>query len=103
MKELELNVGARVYCRDGKCGKLAALVAGGPDWTLSHIVVEQGFLDRQYRLLPISLVEQATTGDVYLGVDDIELARFPEYQPDHAPALSTIGSGEAWQPELLLI
>lgn len=103
MKYLKLNVGARVYCRDGKCGRLAALVAGGPEWKLSHIVVEQGFLDRRYRLLPISLVEQATTGDVYLAVNDGELVGFPEYEPSHAPALSTIGSENAWQPEMLLI
>lgn len=103
MNELELNVGARVYCRDGKFGRLSALVAGAPDLKLSHIVVEQGFLNRRFRLLPISLVEQATTGDVYLAVDDEELARFPEYQPNHAPAFSTLGNEETWQQELLLI
>jgi hypothetical protein len=81
VNKLNLNVGARVYCHDGKCGRLAYLVVEPQRRQVTHIIVEQGFLQKHFRLLPISIVEQATTGDVYLKVGDEELATFPEYQP----------------------
>lgn len=86
MKNLELNAGARVYCRDGKCGRLAALVVGANGRHVSHIVVEQGFLQKRYAVLPISLVAQATTGDVYLAMDDADMGHYPTYQSGAAAA-----------------
>ena len=79
MNELELIVGARVYCRNGKFGRLAKIAVEPRQWRVTHIIVEEGFLKKRFRVLPISIVEQATTGDVYLGVSDEDLARFPEY------------------------
>jgi len=78
MKELELIVGARVYCRNGKFGRLAKIAVEPEHGRVTHIIVEEGFLRKRFRLLPISIVEQATTGDVYLAVCDEDMARFPE-------------------------
>ncbi len=86
MSELKLNVGARVYCRDGKYGRLLALVVDGESGCTTHIIVEQGFLQRSYRLLPISIVEQATTGDVYLALSNAAVASYAAYQPEQAAA-----------------
>lgn len=82
MEELELIVGARVYCRNGKYGRLAKIVVDPRRWCVTHIIVEEGFLKKRFRVLPISLVEQATTGDVYLAVCDDDMATFPEFNPD---------------------
>lgn len=82
MEELELIVGARVYCRNGKYGRLAKIVVDPARWCVTHIIVEEGFLRKRFRFLPISLVEQATTGDVYLRVCDDDMDRFPEFDPD---------------------
>lgn len=87
MEELELIVGARVYCRNGKYGRLAKIVVDPRRWGVTHIIVEEGFLKKRFRVLPISLVEQATTGDVYLAVCDDDMVTFPEFDPDaHAQA-----------------
>lgn len=89
MKELELIVGARVYCRNGKYGRLAKIVVDPGRWCVTHIIVEEGFLKKRFRVLPISLVEQATTGDVYLGVSDDDMDRFPDYDADaHRQAMT---------------
>lgn len=79
MEELELIVGARVYCRNGKYGRLSKFVVDPRRWRVTHVIVEEGFLKKRFRILPISIVEQATTGDVYLGVCDDEMANFPEF------------------------
>lgn len=99
MSELQLTVGARVYCRDGKSGRLAALLVDAARDEVTHILVEQGFLEKRFRLLPISIVEQATTGDVYLAVSDAELADFPEYEAESAPAWATPAGQWAWAGE----
>ena len=82
MNELELSVGARVYCRNGKFGRLAKIAKEPQQQRVTHIIVEHGFLKKRFHVLPISLVEQATTGDVYLAVSDEELAAFPEYREE---------------------
>ena len=86
MNELQLVVGARVYCRNGKCGRLADVVVEPQQRRVTHIVVEEGFLEKRFRVLPISIVEQATTGDIYLAVSDEELATFPEYHDEASDA-----------------
>lgn len=97
MEELDLIVGARVYCRNGKFGRVAKVVVDPRQWCVTHIIVEEGFLKKRFLVLPISIVEQATTGDVYLGVFDEELAQFPLYYEGHDGApdlfrLDTIGT-----------
>lgn len=102
MEELELIVGARVYCRNGKFGRLAKIVVDPRRWRVTHIIVEEGFLKKRFRILPISIVEQATTGDVYLGVCDDEIARFPEYgnESDETPVFVNGTTGETELPAI---
>lgn len=99
MEELELVVGARVYCRNGKYGRLSKIVVDPRRSYVTHIIVEEGFLKKRFCVLPISIVEQATTGDVYLGVGDDEMANFPELDP-HAHEQMLLADGLRAQPEL---
>lgn len=94
MDELELIVGARVYCKNGKCGRLAKVAVESRAWRVTHIIVENGFLQRQSRAYPISTVAQATTGDIYLALAEDELDRYPQYREEivERPALEYPGA-----------
>jgi hypothetical protein len=91
MDELELSIDARVYCKNGKCGRLAKVVVNPEAWRVTHVVVEEGFLQRRSRVFPISVVQQATTGDVYLSVAEDELSAYPEYREVFVELLASEG------------
>lgn len=80
MNRLKLIIGGRVYCKNGKCGKLSQVVVNPAGWRVTHIVVEEGFLERRSRVFPISVVQQTTTGDIFLSLTEDELSAYPEYQ-----------------------
>lgn len=82
MCELELIIGARVYCKNGKCGRLSKVAVEPGGARVTHIIVEDGFLKRHARVFPISTVAQATTGDIYLSLAEDDLDRYPQYQEE---------------------
>lgn len=82
MDELELIIGARVYCKNGKCGRLTKVAVEPQSGRVTHIIVEDGFLQRHSRAFPISAVAQATTGDIYLELAEDDLGRYPQYQEE---------------------
>lgn len=90
MDELTLIIGARVYGKNGKCGRLSQVVVDPDTWRVTHIIVEEGFLQRRSRVFPISTVAQATTGDIYLPLDDEELNNYPEYNEGIVKSLALI-------------
>lgn len=82
MDELELIIGARVYCKNGKCGRLSKVAVEPQRGRVTHIIVEDGFLQRHSRVFPISAVAQATTGDIYLALAEDDLGQYPQYQEE---------------------
>lgn len=80
MNKIKLSIDARVYCKNGKCGKLSQVVVNPAGWRVTHIVVEEGFLQRRSRVFPISVVQQTTTGDIFLSLTEDELRAYPNYQ-----------------------
>lgn len=82
MDELELIIGARVYCKNGKCGRLTKVAVEPQSGRVTHIIVEDGFLQRHARVFPISAVAQATTGDIYLALAEDDLGRYPQYEEE---------------------
>ena len=77
---LNLNVGARVHCEDGRCGKLHKVVVNPEDNRVTDLVIEKGWLQRQDRILPVSTVKDTTGQDIHLTVDIDELERYPKYR-----------------------
>jgi hypothetical protein len=77
MPKLDLTPGAPVYCKDGKCGSLAQVLVDPTLAHVSHIVIEDGFLRRRTRVVPIAAVTQATTGDIYLTLTLDEVNGYP--------------------------
>ncbi|MCL4868111.1 MAG: hypothetical protein KJ063_04010 [Anaerolineae bacterium] len=95
MYELALNMGAKVHCLDGECGKLAKVTLEPDTFVVTHLIVEEGFLLKRARVFPILLVEQATPEDIYLNVMADELADYPEYREEIVEIPDPNHSGEA--------
>lgn len=111
MYELALNMGAKVHCLDGECGKLAKVTLVPDTFVVTHLIVEEGILLKRSRVVPVSLVEQATPEDIYLCVAVNELTDYPEYHeeivekpdPNHSgePLLETLPYMTVMTPPML--
>jgi sporulation protein YlmC with PRC-barrel domain len=61
MSETEFTIGSKVVCSDGECGELTRVVVDPVRRTLTHLVVEAEHRLGNGHLVPISLVESATS------------------------------------------
>lgn len=82
MNEFELNLGVKIHCLDGECGKLAKLALEPDTFIVTHLIAEEGFLLKRARVFPISLVARTTTDDVYLNATSDQLTNYPEYHEE---------------------
>lgn len=82
MEELELMIGAHVYCKNGKCGRLSKVIVDPAAWRVTHVIVEDGFLQRRFRIYPIAAVAQAAIGGIFLSLAEDELGAYPEYSEE---------------------
>lgn len=80
MKALDLNFGTQVYCRDGKCGKLARLAVDPDLRRVTDLIVEEGFLRRRARVLPLESVSSVSDDGVQLTCARQDLDTFPDFQ-----------------------
>lgn len=81
-KENDLNIGADVFCTDGKCGKLAKYAVNTDAWLVARLIVEDGVLLKRGRVFPFSSVEWATADEIQLSIDMEELPNYPEYREE---------------------
>ncbi|RMG97753.1 MAG: BON domain-containing protein [Chloroflexi bacterium] len=93
MTELTLNIGAQVYCTDGKGGKLVKIVVDPHTRRITDLIVEKGFLQKKDRVLPISLVHKTTEEAIYLNIPSTELTNYPEFREIEFTAPAT-----DWKP-----
>lgn len=82
MNKLDFTIGARVYCRDGKFGKLVKVVIDWDTQDLKSLVVEKGFLSKRYRVFPVSLVSVAAANEVHLLLANDEWTDYPAYNEE---------------------
>lgn len=80
MQELYLNVGAHVRFQDGAGGTLHKVVLDPHTHRITDLVVVTGFLQRQERVLPISVVEDVCADEIQVGLSVQELLDYPQYQ-----------------------
>lgn len=79
-QQIDLHIGAQVYCRDGACGKLIKVVVDPNTKQVRDLIVEKGFLQKQDRVLPVSIVEAATPDEIHVAVASDKLRDYPEYR-----------------------
>lgn len=89
MNKFDFTIGARVYCRDGKFGKLVKVVVDRETQDLKSLVVEKGFLSKRYRVFPLSLVSAAAANEVHLLLTNDEWASYPAYKEEEYEILAT--------------
>jgi uncharacterized protein YrrD len=81
---MQLKQGAEVYTADGeKVGSVDRIVIEPDTKEVTHLVVEKGFLFREDKVLPMSLVGPATKDRVTLREDADDLDRLPDFQAAH--------------------
>lgn len=105
MAKLDYEIGARVQCTDGDCGKLLKVVVDPHTERIIDLVVAKGFLLTSDRVVPAEVVERTTDGDIYLELTGEALQSYPEYRDleftEPAPAVQAghYGRGDVrcWQ------
>lgn len=99
LESLDFKTGAPVRCRDGAAGTLRMVVADPHTRRITDLIVEKGNLQKQDRVLPVSIVERATDEDVYLSIDSRELSDYPRYREAEMTAPVTDWKGDRYRAE----
>ena len=79
MNKFDFNIGAPVYCKNGKFGKLQKLVVDPKSMEITDLVVGKGVIRTEERIVPVSDVDRATDEYVMLSINDTKLEEYPEY------------------------
>jgi osmotically-inducible protein OsmY/sporulation protein YlmC with PRC-barrel domain len=77
-----LRIGAPVYARDGRFGTLAKVVVDPHARRVTHLVVRQGWLLTEDRVIPIERVARAASDGVYLDSASTDLDGYPRYREE---------------------
>jgi uncharacterized protein YrrD len=80
MTQFNFHMGVHVQCTNGQCGKLAGVVINPDSQHITDLIVEKGFLLKHDRILPVSVMKDATEENVFLSVSSNELDQYPEYR-----------------------
>ena len=76
---MEINIGARVICKDGEAGSVRYVVVDRDTREATELVVDMSELLTFDVVVPIDLVHRSSRDAVYLACTVEELKRFPEY------------------------
>jgi uncharacterized protein YrrD len=76
---LDFDIGAQARCRGESCGKLGRVVIDPDSDSVVSLIIEQGFLQKESRVIPLRLVLEASPDTIELDVDRDDLDRYPEY------------------------
>jgi len=76
MTQLNFHMGVQVQCTNGQCGKLAGMVINPESQHITDLIVEKGFLLKHDRIVPISVMEDATEENVHLSLNSDELDQY---------------------------
>jgi hypothetical protein len=80
MKTFDFNIGAKIHCGDGQCGRLLKVVVDRHAERVTDLIVEKGFILTTDKVLPVSVVERATSEVVYLSITSDQLADYADYR-----------------------
>lgn len=80
MRTLNLHTSAHVFCNNEPCGTLDKVVVDPQDDRITDIIIERGAPNKTGRVVPVSVVTEATETAIYLGVSAADLDRYPAYR-----------------------
>lgn len=93
-----LRIGAPVYARDGRFGTLAKVVVDPHARRVTHLVVRQGWLLTEDRVIPIERLTRAEPDGVYLDSASTELEGYPRYREE--AFIEPLADWEKLEPDL---
>ena len=81
---MQFKDGAKVFSADGeRVGTVSGVVLEPDTKDVTHLLVQQGFLFTEVRVVPISLVGPATEDQVTLRQQADDLQELPAFEEDH--------------------
>jgi osmotically-inducible protein OsmY len=80
MAKLDFEIGARVHCTDGDCGRLSKVVIDPHTQRVTDLIVEKGFLLTTDRVVPGDAVDRADDEGIHLTISSDHLRDYPEYK-----------------------
>ena len=76
-----LEEGASVFGNDGEeIGRVERIIVEESDMRASHLVISQGLLTKEYKLVPTLWITDVTEDKVYLSIDSDLFERLPEHE-----------------------
>ena len=77
-----LEEGAKLISRDGKhVGNVEEIFTDSQDQRVTHLVVSEGFLLKEHKLIPAAWIENVTEDEIHLSVNAGVFERLPKYEP----------------------
>lgn len=80
MATLDFTIGAPVFCRDEKCGRLTRVAVDPESWEVVQLIVESGVVSKHARVVPRAAVAETTADRIVLAVGREELEGYPEFR-----------------------
>lgn len=90
MQTFDFTIGTRVYCEDGECGRLAKVVVDPNTLQSKDIIVAEGILQDQARVVPVWAVTSTTHDQIQLAIHQGELSKYPAYHEGNYATLSDL-------------
>jgi hypothetical protein len=101
---LDIKIGSRVRCRDGRAGRVIKLVVEPSSKRMTHVIVERGVLLHHDVAVPIERVERVQDGWVVLALSVEELSALPAYaEVDDAVPDATWAAEHGYPPDGILV
>jgi uncharacterized protein YrrD len=80
MSKFEMNIGAKIHCKDGDCGKLDKFVFDPYTDEITDLVVSEGILFKTDRVIPAGRIERTAPEDIFLTIEREQFEDFPKYR-----------------------
>jgi len=101
---LDIKIGSRVRCRDGRAGRVLKLVVEPSSKRMTHVIVERGVLLHHDVAVPIERVERVQDGWVVLDLSVEGLSALPAYaEVDDAVPDATWAAEHGYPPDGTLV
>lgn len=75
-----LSIGADIQCTDGTCAKLEKLAVNPETEKVEGLIVRRGFLKKDRRVLPLTLVGDSGPDEIHITIHSDELDEYPAYE-----------------------
>lgn len=84
---MEINIGARVFCTDGFCGRVDRVILHPETNQVHHLVIDTSPLLTWFVVVPVERIRRSSHEAVYLDLTTEELRQQPTFvETDYEPA-----------------